>query len=107
VVQRPEATEDLPQHLCLDAAFVGEEHEESVKIRDYTPHIRQRGEKKKKIKKTPNFKPRRWVVEVCHSWLNRFRKLLIRFEKKSENYLNLLYFACSLISWRQVLIVHS
>jgi len=107
IVPRPEVTEDSPQNLSLDAGFTGKEHEKSVKIRRYIPHIRPRGEEKQEIEKNPDFKPRRWVVEVCHSWLNRFRKLLVRFEKKSENYLNLLYFACSIIAWRQIVTVHS
>lgn len=29
----------------------------------------------------PKFKARRWIVEAAHSWMNRFRKLLIRFKK--------------------------
>ena len=35
----------------------------------------------------PNFKARLWVVEVTHSFFNRFRKLLVRFEKKAVNYI--------------------
>ena len=38
-----------------------------------------------------------WVIEVCHAWLNRFRKLLVRFEKKLETHLALLQFACAYI----------
>ncbi|AFU57846.1 putative transposase, IS4 family protein [Candidatus Nitrososphaera gargensis Ga9.2] len=49
------------------------------------PHIRHRGEKKQKRR----YKRRRWVVERTNSWHNRFRKLLVRYEKKSENYLGL------------------
>ncbi|WP_274381936.1 transposase [Noviherbaspirillum sedimenti] len=43
---------------------------------------------------------RRWVVERTHSWMNRFRGLLIRWEKKSENYLAFLHIACGVIAWR-------
>jgi putative transposase len=46
------------------------------------------------------FRARRWVVERTHSWINRFRRLLIRWEKKTENYLAMLYFACALITFR-------
>lgn len=28
--------------------------------------------------KKEGFKPRRWVVEACHSWINNFRKLHVR-----------------------------
>ena len=34
-----------------------------------------------------------------HSWLNRFRYLLIRWAKKPENYLAMLQFACARITW--------
>lgn len=46
----------------------------------YTPHIRPRGEEKIAIQH--GFKARRWIVEVVHSWFNRFRKLLVRYEKQ-------------------------
>ncbi|MBI4712924.1 MAG: transposase, partial [Planctomycetes bacterium] len=42
----------------------------------------------------------RWVVERTHSWLNRFRRILIRWEKKAENYIGLLHFVCGLITYR-------
>jgi putative transposase len=44
--------------------------------------------------------PRRWVVERTHSWLNRFRRLLIRWEKRADTYLAMLQFAGGLIVWR-------
>ena len=51
----------------------------------YTPHIRPRGEEKKELERNPDFRARRWVVEVTHSFFNRFRKLLVRDEKKADN----------------------
>ena len=38
-----------------------------------------------------------WVVEVAHSWVNRFRRLLIRWEKKGQHYLALVQLAAVLI----------
>jgi len=58
------------------------------------------------LERNPDFKARRWVVEVAHSWLNRFRKLLVRYEKKAITYLALLSFACAIIVWRKILPVH-
>jgi len=46
------------------------------------------------------FKARRWVVERTHSWMNRFRRILTRWEKKPENYLALLHFVCAIITFR-------
>ena len=48
-----------------------------------------------------NYKPRRWVVEVTHSWLNRFRKILVRFEKKVKHHLGLLQLACAYIVFKR------
>jgi len=91
-------------NLCLDAGYVGAQA--LVQAMGYTAHIRGRGEERQEHKKDPGFKARRWVVEVCHSWLNRFRKLLVRYEKKTCNYLALLQFACAIIIWRQIIPVH-
>jgi transposase len=40
------------------------------------------------------------VVERTHSWLHRFRGVLIRWEKKAENYLAMLHLAMGIITWR-------
>jgi putative transposase len=104
VIYRPQPTPESPQNLCLDAGYVG--HEDEVTDRMYIPHIRPRGEEKLLIERNPSFKPRRWVVEVTHSWINRFRKLLVRFEKKDSNYIALLCFAFSIIVWRKFIPVH-
>ena len=76
VVSPPTTTEC---HLCLDAGYVGKE--EVAQGNGFIPHIRPRGEEKKEIAINPEFKARRWVVELTHSWFNRFRKLIPRYEK--------------------------
>ena len=87
--------------LCLDAGFDYDEVREVVWELGYTAHIRSRGEEKQ-AKKTGQ-KARRWVVERTHSWLNRYRRLLIRWEKKAQNYLALLHLACAHITWNKCL----
>ena len=104
VVVRPEPTAERPQNICLDAAYVGSE--EMLMKRGYVIHIRPRGEEKKELERNPDFKARRWVVEVTHSFMNRFRKLLVRYEKKTENYMALVEFACAIIVWRKLIPVH-
>jgi transposase len=99
VVAHPEGA-----NLCLDAGFVGAQA--LAAAMGYVAHIRPRGEERREQEQNPQFKARRWVVEVCHSWLNRFRKLLVRYEKKACNYLALLHFACAIIVWRQIIPVH-
>ncbi len=66
----------------------------------FTAHIRSRGEEAKAIEREAGFRARRWVVERTHSWLNRFRGLLIRWSKKPQNHRALLQLACGLIAWR-------
>jgi hypothetical protein len=75
-------------------------------MRNYIPHIRPRGEEKQEIERNPDFKARRWVVEVSHSFVNRFRKLLVRFEKKDCNFRGLIEFAFAIIVWRKLIPVH-
>jgi putative transposase len=89
------------QGLCLDAGYDYTEVEEIAYEMGYTTHIRSRGEEKKA--KEAGQKARRWVVERTHSWLNRYRRLLVRWEKQGRNYLALLHFACALITWNQAL----
>ncbi len=100
VIARPEPGEEHPQHLCLDAAYDYQLMRILVRERGYLDHIRSRGEEKAEKATIPGYRARRWVVERTHSWLNRFRRLLIRWDKKPENYLAFLHFACGLIAFR-------
>ncbi len=78
----------------------------SISDRKYILHIRPRNKEKEEKIKNPDFKTRRWIIEVTHSFLNRFCKLLVRFEKKENNYLALIQFACAIIVWRKIIPVH-
>ena len=99
-VQRPEPTPEKPQNLSLDKGYDYPQVRELVDAYGYTGHIRARGEEKVAKQEIPGYRARRWVVERTHSWLNRFRRLLIRWEKKVENYLAMLHFACAWITFR-------
>lgn len=66
----------------------------------FTAHIRSRGGEKKALAREAGFRARRWVVERTHSWLNRFRRILVRWEKRADTYLAMLHLACGLITWR-------
>lgn len=101
VIQRPDA-KDVEQHLCADAAYVGAEAERQIQQHDYTPHVRSRGKEREDKMQAPEKKARRWVVEVAHSWLNRFRKLLVRYEKKARNYRALVMLANAIIAFRMI-----
>ena len=86
------------QHLCLDKGYDYDDVREAIARRRYRAHIRCRGEERRACGRGK--RARRWVVERTHSWLNRYRKLLIRWEKKSANYLALIQFAATIIVFR-------
>lgn len=94
----PEAGEE--QGLCLDKGYDYDDIRELVAEFAFTAHIRARGEEAQAIKQEAGYRARRWVVERTHSWMNRFRSVLIRWDKKVENYLGLLHLACAFITYR-------
>ena len=47
-------------------------------------------------------KARRWIVEVTHSWFNRRRKLLVRYEKLDRSFLALSHLAVSIMAFRKI-----
>lgn len=100
LVARPAATKEGPQGLCLDKGYDYDEVRERAAEFGFTLHLRTRGEEIRALACEVGFRARRWVVERAHSWLNRFRRLLIRWEKRPETYLAMLHLACGIIAWR-------
>jgi transposase len=100
VVKRPRPTCEAPQGLCLDKGYDYNEVRAIVAAFGFTAHIRTRGEEARAIKREAGFRARRWVVERVHSWLNRFRRILVRWEKRADTYIAMLHLACGLIVWR-------
>lgn len=100
VMARPEPTLEQPQGMCLDKGYDFDEVRHTLDEFGFTAHIRSRGEEAKAIKQEAGFKARRWVVERTHGWLNRFRRILVRWDKSPENYIAFLHFACALIAFR-------
>lgn len=100
VLERPAPTAERPQHICLDKGYDYPEIRALVSQWGYTAHIVGRGAEQQALNTIPGYRARRWVVERTHSWLNRFRRLLIRWEKKVENYLGMVHLACAWITFR-------
>jgi transposase len=98
-IERPEPTLQDPQHLCLDKGYTGEPVDRQVRQRSYTPHVPRKSNEPPKPKHRRG-KARRWKVERTHSWLNRARRLLTRWEKKLANYLGLLHLQFAIITLR-------
>ena len=100
VVERPKTTVEQPQGLCLDKVYDYNAVRATLQEFGFTAHIRSRSDEAREIKAEAGKRARRWVVERSHSWMNRFRRILVRWEKKAENYIAFLHFACALIAFR-------
>jgi hypothetical protein len=99
-IKRPRPTGHAPQNMCMDKGYDYPEVPVLVRGLGFTPHIRPRGEEVQNVKREPGDKPHRWVVERTHSWMNRFRRILVRWEKKAKTYLAMLHLACGIVAWR-------
>jgi transposase len=103
VIERPK---DIEQNLCADKAYEGQQALNTIISKGYIPHVKKRGEEIQEKKSNPTWKARRWVVEVSHSWFNRFRKILVRYEKLSDTYMALLHMAAAIIAYRKVGVIY-
>ena len=101
VVERPKSTRRHPQHLCLDKAYDNPTGHATVAATDYVPHIQAIGEEPPKKSKR-RYPARRWVVERTLAWLSKCRAILVRYDKKPENYKGLIQFACALLWYRRL-----
>ena len=96
---RPPQRSGRRQHLCLDKGYDCEALRQRLRQRGYQPHIRSRGEEQSEMRMRRK-RARRWVVERIASWLNRYRRILVRWEKKADNYQALLHLVFAHILWR-------
>ncbi len=99
-----ETTEATARHLCLDRGYATMACRETAVAHGYVPHIPPKRSVADPVPPPGDparHPPRRWVVEVSHSWFNRFRRLLIRWEKKGANYLGFMHLAACLIIYRK------
>ena len=100
-IARPIPDEARPHGLCLDRGYDYDDTRGFVVSQRLEPHVRTRGEELAQKVRDPGWRARRWVVEACHSWLNRNRGILIRWSKKDENHLALLQLASGLIAFKK------
>ena len=100
VVDRPEKAVYRIHHLSLDKGYDYQDVVDGVLDRDYILHGSRRGQVAHPSTSHKNHPARRWVVERTHSWHNRFRRLLVRWEKKRDNYVAMIQLASIFIIFR-------
>ncbi len=96
--QPPEAGE---QGLWLDKGYDLDGVYGLVRQNGLVPHIVPRDAEREWLARIPGYRARRWPVERTHSWMNRFRRILVRWEKKAANYLAMLHLACAFVAFQQ------
>jgi putative transposase len=90
------------KHLCADAGYRGQRALQIIESHGYIAHVVGRRKEADAKRRNPAKPARRWVVEVCHSWFNRFRKLLVRYEKLERSFMALNHIAAAIIAFRKV-----
>ena len=99
--ERPDPTPATPQGRCLEKGYDADEVRDLLEAFGFTAHMRARGEAAKALQEEAGCKARRWVVERTQSWMNRLRRVLIRWDKQGRNYLGFLHLVCASITYRQ------
>ena len=86
-----------PMKLHADQASDSRDKRGELRRRGITPRIARKG-----IESSEKLGRHRWVVERTHAWLNRYRRLKIRYERTAEIHLAFLQLGCALICWNFV-----
>ena len=102
MVERPSPPVRRHKHLCADAGYTGIPALKAIEEHGYIPHVKGRAKEADELKRIPEKKAKRWIVEVAHSWFNRFRKLLVRYEKLDRSFLALNHLAASIMTFRKI-----
>jgi IS5 family transposase len=102
VVKRPCPPQRRSKHLGADAGYRSAENLRLIEQHGYIAHVVDRRQEADRKRRDPKKQARRWVVEVCHSWFNRFRKLLVRYEKLDRSFVALNHLAAAIIAFRKV-----
>lgn len=102
MVKRKNPARRRSKHLCADAGYRSADNLRTIEAHGYIPHVVDRRKEVEIKQRDPSKKARRWVVEVCHSWFNRFRKLLVRYEKLERSFVGLNHLAAAIIAFRKV-----
>jgi len=80
-----------PDSLGGDKAYDSEDFRNDLRDKGIDPHIEKRRQENGNLGKN------RWVIERTFSWLNRYRRLRIRYERRDDIHQAFLYLGCALI----------
>jgi IS5 family transposase len=84
-----------PEKLHADKGYDYSKCRLACSVRNVKHRIARRG-----IESSSHLGKHRWVVERTFAWLHRFRRLLIRYERRDDIHFAFLLLACALIAFR-------
>lgn len=88
--------EPLPEKLIGDRAYDSDPLDEKLKqkgVELIAPHRKNRKKKTQDGRKLRRYK-RRWKIERFFAWLFNFRRTVVRYEYKEDNFLAFILLAC-------------
>ncbi len=83
-----------PEALHADKAYDSAPLRAELRKRGITPRIARKG-----VESSERLGRYRWVVERTGAWLNRYRRLKVRYERRDDIHQAFLELGCALICW--------
>ena len=95
--------DERPERLIGDRAYDSDPldaglAEEGIEM--IAPHRKNRRKPKAQDGRKLRRYKRRWKIERLFAWLSNFRRLVVRYERRAENYLGLVKLGCIVILLR-------
>ena len=97
---------EKPERLIGDKAYDSDPLDESLLERGIemiAPHRKNRKKKKTQDGRKLRRYRRRWKIERLFAWLQNFRRLVVRYEYKDQNFLGMAQLRCIVILLRKCL----
>ena len=91
---RPGRLRKRPGKLHADKGYGFSRCRQALRKRGIKPRITRRG-----IESSERLGTHRWVVERTLAWLNRYRRLQVRYERRADIHQAFLSLGCALIRW--------
>ena len=91
---------EKPKRLIGDKAYDSDPLDEALKERGIemiAPHRKNRKKKKTQDGRKLRRYKRRWKIERLFTWLQNFRRLVVRYEYKDEDFLGMTQLGCIII----------
>jgi transposase len=98
--------EEKPERLVGDRAYDSDPLDEALKeqgIEMIVPHRKNRKKRSTQDGRKLRRYKRRWKIERLFAWLHNFRRLVVSYEYKAENFLGMVQLACIVILLRKCL----